>query len=252
MKDETVDRLTAINKTFYEGFAREYADKRQYIQPGIPIALQGFPAPTDKKWLNLGCGQDQIREIFLSSKFEGQYIGFDFSKNLLQIAQTAAESEKPLPFACQYEQKDLTKPDWADSLSSETFNGVVSFAVLHHIPEAALRERVFPEVYRILKPGGFFIFSVWQYQNQLKRMEKHILPWSSEIIDKNELSQSDVLLDWRHSLPENQAKSGCRYIHLYRETELQAFAIQNSFFIRKSFYSDGSNNNLALYMIFQK
>lgn len=36
------------------------------------------------------------------------------------------------------------------------FSGAVSFTMLHHVPSAALQERLFAEVYRVLRPGGVF------------------------------------------------------------------------------------------------
>jgi SAM-dependent methyltransferase len=39
------------------------------------------------------------------------------------------------------------------------FSGAVSFTMLHHIPSQELQNKVFAEVFRILKPGGFFVGS---------------------------------------------------------------------------------------------
>jgi SAM-dependent methyltransferase len=38
----------------------------------------------------------------------------------------------------------------------ETFSDVVSFTMLHHISSPALQDRLFAEVYRVLRPGGIF------------------------------------------------------------------------------------------------
>lgn len=45
----------------------------------------------------------------------------------------------------------------------QTFSGVVSFTMLHHVPSFVLQDRLFAEVYRVLKPGGVFAGtdSVW-------------------------------------------------------------------------------------------
>ena len=37
-----------------------------------------------------------------------------------------------------------------------SFSTVVLFTVLHHVPSAALQDRLFSETYRVLKPGGTF------------------------------------------------------------------------------------------------
>jgi SAM-dependent methyltransferase len=39
------------------------------------------------------------------------------------------------------------------------FSGAVSFTMLHHIPSQELQNKVFAEVFRVLKPGGFFVGS---------------------------------------------------------------------------------------------
>jgi SAM-dependent methyltransferase len=47
---------------------------------------------------------------------------------------------------------DATAMPFADS----SFSGAVSFTMLHHVPSAALQDRLLAEVYRVLKPGGVF------------------------------------------------------------------------------------------------
>lgn len=44
----------------------------------------------------------------------------------------------------------------AMSLPGASFDGVVCFTMLHHIKSAALQNRLFAEVVRVLKPGGIF------------------------------------------------------------------------------------------------
>lgn len=44
----------------------------------------------------------------------------------------------------------------AMSLSSESFDGVVCFTMLHHIRSFELQNQLFAEVARLLRPGGVF------------------------------------------------------------------------------------------------
>ena len=37
------------------------------------------------------------------------------------------------------------------------FSGAISLHMLHHIPSAGLQDRVFREVFRVLRPGGLFV-----------------------------------------------------------------------------------------------
>jgi len=47
---------------------------------------------------------------------------------------------------------DATKMPYRDG----TFSGAVSFTMLHHVASPALQDRLFAEVYRVLRPGGAF------------------------------------------------------------------------------------------------
>jgi ubiquinone/menaquinone biosynthesis C-methylase UbiE len=49
------------------------------------------------------------------------------------------------------------------------FSGAVSFTMLHHVPSPELQDKVLREVFRVLKPGGFFAGSD-SLQNWLMRM----------------------------------------------------------------------------------
>lgn len=48
---------------------------------------------------------------------------------------------------------DATNMPFADS----EFSGAVSFTMLHHVPSQELQNKVLAEVFRVLKPGGFFV-----------------------------------------------------------------------------------------------
>jgi SAM-dependent methyltransferase len=49
---------------------------------------------------------------------------------------------------------------WEDatkmSLADESFDAAVCFTMLHHVPSAALQDRLMAEVARVLRPGGIF------------------------------------------------------------------------------------------------
>ncbi|MBK9316569.1 MAG: class I SAM-dependent methyltransferase [Acidobacteria bacterium] len=40
--------------------------------------------------------------------------------------------------------------------AERSFSSVISFTMLHHIPTAALQERLIREIFRVLEPGGLF------------------------------------------------------------------------------------------------
>ena len=49
-------------------------------------------------------------------------------------------------------QEDAT----AMSFENRTFDAVLSFTMLHHVPSAILQDRLLGEVLRVLRPGGIF------------------------------------------------------------------------------------------------
>ena len=52
---------------------------------------------------------------------------------------------------------NVVQSDASDLAFSDTsFSAVVCFTMLHHVAPARLQDRVFSEVYRVLKPGGVF------------------------------------------------------------------------------------------------
>jgi SAM-dependent methyltransferase len=50
---------------------------------------------------------------------------------------------------------DATQLNFADG----RFSSALCFTMLHHVPSAALQDRVFAEVARVLRPGGLFVGS---------------------------------------------------------------------------------------------
>jgi len=53
----------------------------------------------------------------------------------------------------------ITGDATAIPLSDCQFSGGVSFTMLHHVPSAALQDRLLREVWRVLQPGGVFVGS---------------------------------------------------------------------------------------------
>ncbi|MCU1462878.1 MAG: Methyltransferase type 11 [Acidimicrobiales bacterium] len=45
----------------------------------------------------------------------------------------------------------------ASGLASDRFSAATCFSMLHHMPSAAIQDRLFAELHRMLRPGGAFI-----------------------------------------------------------------------------------------------
>lgn len=103
--------------------------------------LAKYPLP--KPVLDIGCGFGEFGGIFFSSQVE---VGLDINEaEILKAAQsgkyekTIAADARNLPF------------------KNGSFKTVISVSTLEHIPN---NTKVFKESFRVLKPGGTFIFTV--------------------------------------------------------------------------------------------
>jgi SAM-dependent methyltransferase len=241
MRLETVARLLALNRQFYQTFSLQFSATRQRIQPGVRRIIHGL---SDKNSiLDLGCGNGGVARELLKQGYQGSYVGLDSSRELLDQAQRIAPGSEYFLFL----HADLSTSGWPDlvtNLGSTTIEFqpdiVLAFAVLHHLPGEDLRLQVLDQVLRLLAPGGRFVFSVWHFLNSA-RWRNRIQPWESVGIAPDEVDPEDYLLDWR------SGGFGLRYVHHFSEEELGNLAADSGFSVTETFYSDGEAGRLGLY-----
>lgn len=98
--------------------------------------------PLPRPLLDIGCGFGEFGSVFFDEPAD---VGLDVSRSDLRVV--------PLPGPYEHlAQADGRRLPFSD----ETFASVVSVSVLEHIDEA---ERVIPEAWRVLRPGGSFVFT---------------------------------------------------------------------------------------------
>lgn len=247
MQAETVSFLLDLNRQFYQTFGEAFAATRRRIQPGIQRALETIPLRG--RWLDLGCGSGALAARWARDNRKGLYLGLDFSPVLLQEARAALPDPLPAGLDIQFLPADLSHPHWPQGLPAGSFDGVLAFAVLHHLPSRQLQARVLSQVRALLSPGQRFIFSVWQFQRSPKLMTR-VQPWSTlPQLDPSDLEPGDTLLDWRCSVPGQPEQSGLRYVHLFTPESLASLTAEAGFALVQSFDSDGHTGNLSSYQI---
>ncbi len=240
MNAETAARLHALNKQFYQTFGREFSSTRQRLQPGVQQILNNLSG--DEALLDLGCGNGELARERMRRGQRGPYTGLDFSQPLLEVARHGWE-DAPATFI----RADLTAADWDKRMLTPkrlSFDLVTAFAVLHHIPGAALRLSILQKVHSLLRAGGQFIHSEWQFLNSDK-LKIRIQPWSDAGLSEADVDPGDYLLDWR------SGGRGLRYVHHFDEAELEALAEASRFRISSAFLSDGENGQLGLYQVWE-
>ncbi len=248
MDPEVISKLLEVNRRFYNEFGDAFAATRRRIQPGISRILEMIPAGRPSDWLDLGCGSGALGKIWAGQGRTGTYTGMDFSRPLLSEAEKTTAGLSNAHLRLVYRYGDLMDNEWPSSFEEDRFDGVLAFASLHHIPGRDHHCRIFESVRKLLKQDGCFIFSVWQFQNSPKLMQR-IQFWETIGLSEDQTEKGDTLLDWRFSLPENGGKHGLRYVHLFSEAELDRIADDTGFTLSERFYSDGAEGNLALYTV---
>lgn len=246
MDENTVRRLVALNREFYQTFAPFFSATRMRLQPGVVKILGGIPL--DANILDLGCGNGELAGALVHRGHQGWYLGLDFSAELIEIAREKLAPRSNFAFI----QGNLASPGWGSQvyetaepqIGVSNFDIIFSFAALHHLPGRDLQVGTLQKIHSLLQPDGFFIHSNWQFLNS-KRLRKRTQSWDEIGLSPEDVGPGDYLLDWR------QGGRGLRYVHHFDEDELGALAAETGFIVVDTFYSDGEGDNLGLYQVWE-
>ena len=240
MKSQTCARLIALNKQFYQTFGYEFSSTRLHLQPGVLQILDRLTG--DESILDLGCGNGELARELMRRGFSGRYVGLDFSLPLLEVARHGWE-DSPATFV----RADLSAVDWEKRIVAsvaQPYDWVTAFAVLHHIPGQEARLDILNKVHDLLRVGGVFIHSEWQFLSSDK-LKSRIQPWEEVGISPEAVDPGDYLLDWR------SGGRGLRYVHHFDEAELETLASGSRFRVRETFCSDGATKLLGIYQVWE-
>jgi SAM-dependent methyltransferase len=241
MDPQVKAKLLEINQVFYDRYARSFSATRHQVQPGVGRLLGELLS--DDSILDVGCGNGTLAQALAAQGYSGDYLGIDISPNLLDEAKTRLGS--PPIGAYQFQQADLALPHWHKPFRDGSYNGLVAFAVLHHLPGEKLRLQTVRTFKELIAPDGHIVVSVWQWQNST-RLRKRVLPWSTVGLHPDQLDEGDALLDWRAG-----ETPGLRYVHTFNADSLTTLATQAGLQVCRSYFSDGKTGNLALYQVWR-
>ncbi|MCL2512733.1 MAG: class I SAM-dependent methyltransferase [Oscillospiraceae bacterium] len=140
------------------------------------------------KILDLGCGAGRTTFGLFEMGYRG-IIGLDLSDGMIAAALDITKSKNLLiPFiagnACEL------------TFDSASFDAVIfSFNGIMTIPTSEMRQKAFDEIYRVLKPGGIFIFTAHYMDNpqfvSFWKTERE--KWDKGEQDKRLLEYGDVI-----------------------------------------------------------
>ncbi len=113
--------------------------------------LDWLGAPAGADWLDLGCGTGALTQTILARSSPRSVVGIDASAGFVAHARATTADER-----ARFEVGDAQKLPLADA----SVDVAASALVLNFVPDrvAALRE-----LQRVVRPGGFLSFYVWDY-----------------------------------------------------------------------------------------
>ncbi len=131
-------------KEFYNSYSKRFSQTRHAIWDVI-IDFNKSIKP-NSKILDAGCGNGK-NMVYLQNE-DHIVKGVDFSESLLDICK-----KKSL----DVEYADIRKLPYED----ETFDYVISIAVIHHLSSYYEQDKALSEFLRVTKKGGKVLFTVW-------------------------------------------------------------------------------------------
>lgn len=214
MDPKIAQQILEKNKKDYERLAVEFSASRFLNWPEVEILAEEYVKP-EMKILDLGCGNARIYPIV--KKYQARYLGIDNCRALLKIAK-----ENYPDIECREgEAIDL-------GIESNYFDIVFYIAVLHHLPSPELRLKSLKECFRVLRPGGLFICSIWSLVNS-----ERILEQGTQRVKNSKLYAGlglrDFLIPWK----TNDGAIIYRYYYVFTQKELTELLVTAGFKIEK-------------------
>jgi ubiquinone/menaquinone biosynthesis C-methylase UbiE len=180
-----------------------------------------------------------------------EVLGIDFAGKILRLARNKFNkiSRNESIGHVEFIQSDFGSLP----LRSDSFDGAIFVASLHHIPSGEERMNAVQELYRVLKVGGTALISVWdldqpRFKEELMRQLYGVCcaPDNSEKAEVNKTKKAhpppyefgDVWVPW-------QSKDGTvhyRFYHLFYHNELIQLMESTDFKIHKYFRRSDNHN----------
>jgi SAM-dependent methyltransferase len=246
MKDETINRLLALNRDFYAGFAKHFAASRSVSDPALTSILPYLPSRA--RILDVGCGNGRLALLLERERPGSSYLGLDAIPELIDEAR--ARTTQLSRTHAVFRVIDVTREGWTRGLPLASpsarpragFDCVVALAVLHHIPGFNLRSQVLRDVAGILRREGYVILSTWRFLAH-ERIRQKIVGWDEVPVEEGDLEPGDYLLDWK------RGGRGLRYCHMIDEEEVEDLAAAGGLVVRETFRAGGREGDLSLFAV---
>jgi ubiquinone/menaquinone biosynthesis C-methylase UbiE len=209
MEKEMIEKILNETETGYNLISEKFSQTRNHFWGELEF-IKNFVFQ-DFRVLDFGCGNGRLEEVLAGKNIT--YIGVDISENLInlakrdRLAQNGFKNKKFLKIDNDFKHLPF---------NANFFDTVYSIAVFHHIPGDTNRLLVAKELYRLLKPGGCMIITVWNLW-QPRYRKKIIENWWKKIFGKNRLEINDCYIPFT----DNRGKKFNRYHHAFTKGSLK-------------------------------
>jgi len=218
MKQEIIKQNLKQTEIGYDLIAKKFSETRKHFWRNLEFTKQ-YVKEGDKI-LDFGCGNGRLLELFAGKKIV--YKGVDISQNLLELAKKKyPENRKDF---IRISPDELSLP-----FSDKNFNSIYSVATFHHLPGKTYRKKVVRELYRVMKPEGWIIITVWNLWQ--RKYQRHLYKnWLNKTIGKSKLDWNDCQI----TFTDNEGKVFNRYHHAFAKGELEKLFRKAGFNIIKT------------------
>ena len=225
MKKNIVDKILNETEIGYDSVAGKFSDTRrnfwrelEFIGDYIGGGLASIGEAEPPRVLDFGCGNGRLLELFRDKKIK--YFGLDVSQKLIDLARGKYPEHAT----------DFHKISGSDSLAfpDNFFNVTYAIAVFHHIPSEEKRAELAREIFRVTKPDGRVVVTVWDLSKE--KHQKNIIKnrWK-KIFGLSHLGWNDCWI----SFTNNEGKVFQRFHHAWTKNELQEVFMHAGFAIEK-------------------
>ena len=148
--------MTAIVDNFYNENYKKFSDTRFCLWDVVRDFGNNFTSSSIV--LDAGCGNGKNIKYFQN---KCNVIGIDKCENLVNIC---------IEKGYQVTNEDVTNL----SFQNNTFDFIMSIAVIHHIDTEEMRVNAIKELIRVLKPGGKLLITCWAFESDEYSKKKKI------------------------------------------------------------------------------
>ncbi len=152
------------------GVEKRVMNSAEHAQNTVRVAtalLERVSLPPQPRCLEVGCGQGALARL-LVERYNAQVVATDYDPAQVAVAR---ERLADLEGRVEFRVVDARTMPFEDDAM---FDAVFSFGVLHHIPRG-WRGAV-AEMARMLKPGGWFVFTDVVASARIGRLLRRLLP----------------------------------------------------------------------------